>query len=160
MEPTDSNLKTIASDLQRSLYGDTYINFLYSIPRPFMEDFASQIAADGTAESIVQLYDQYLNFVVAEPNLFSLAMGRETYWSLNSNSTSDDQLDSLIDRAVTGLFSVAVTTGKITLYLVIKQGLSCRRIYTYHPFSQRWTSRDDCYETRSKTQGSYTQFQR
>ena len=82
-----------------------------------MEEFANQVALDGTAENIAQLYDQYLNFVVAEPNLFSLALGRETYWTLNSNSTSDEKLDELIDKTVTGLFSVAVTTGKLIDYM-------------------------------------------
>ena len=117
MEPTATNLKIIASDLQRNLYGDAYINFLNSVSRPVMEEFANQVALDGTAENIAQLYDQYLNFVVAEPNLFSLALGRETYWTLNSNSTSDEKLDELIDKTVTGLFSVAVTTGKLIDYM-------------------------------------------
>ena len=76
-----------------------------------MEDFAAQVASAGTAETIAQVYDQYLNFVVAEPDLFSLAMGRETFWALNSATTEDEKLDSIIDRTVTGLFSVAVTTG-------------------------------------------------
>lgn len=143
LEPTNSNLKLIASDLQRNLYGDAYINFLYSIPRPLMEDFANQVAVNGTAESIAQLYDQYLNFVVGEPNLFSLAMGRETYWSLNSNSTSDEKLDSLIDRAVAGLFSVAVTTGAEGC-ISCEARLNLGRIYTHHPFPQRWTSGNDC----------------
>lgn len=76
-----------------------------------MEDFAAQIAASGTSESIVQVYDQYLNFVVGEPDLFSLSMGFETYWALNSATTPDDKLDALIDQTVTGLFSVVVTMG-------------------------------------------------
>ena len=80
-----------------------------------MESFASQVAAAGTSENIAQLYDQYLNFVVAEPDLFSLAMGREVYWALNSATTSDDQLDELVDRIVSGLFSVVVTTGKTSI---------------------------------------------
>jgi hypothetical protein len=76
-----------------------------------MEDFASQVAASSSSEGIAQVYDQYLNFVVGEPDLFSLAMGKGTYWALNSAQTADDVLDSLIDRIVTGLFSVVVTMG-------------------------------------------------
>ena len=112
VEPSEANLKMIASDLARNLYSDTYINFLYSISRPTMESFAGQLVAAGTSENIVQVYDQYLNFVVAEPDLFTLAMGRETYWALNSASTSDEKLDELVDSTVTGLFSVAVTMGQ------------------------------------------------
>ena len=76
-----------------------------------MEDFAAQVASAGTAENIAQVYDQYLNFVVAEPDLFSLSLGRETYWALNSAKTADDVLDSLIEKIVSGLFSVVVTMG-------------------------------------------------
>jgi len=76
-----------------------------------MEDFASQVAASSSSEGIAQVYDQYLNFVVGEPDLFSLAMGKETYWALNSAQTADEVLDALIDRIVTGLYSVVVTMG-------------------------------------------------
>ena len=77
-----------------------------------MEDFAGEVAAAGTSENIAQMYDQYLNFIVAEPDLFSLSMGHETYWSLNTPRIEDEKLDAIIDRIVTGLFSVVVTMGK------------------------------------------------
>ena len=77
-----------------------------------MEDFAAQIAASGTSESIAQVFDQYLNFIVGEPDLFSLGMGKDTYWALNSAQTKDDDLDNMIDRIVIGLYSVVVTMGK------------------------------------------------
>ena len=81
-----------------------------------MEDFAAQIAEAGTAESIAQVYDQYLNFIVGEPDLFSLAMGKEIYWALNSAQTQDEEIDAVVDRTVSGLFSVAVTMGKSNNY--------------------------------------------
>lgn len=111
LEPTAANLKLINSDLAKSLYADAYINFLSSISRPLMEDFASQIAESGTAESVSQMYDQYLNFIVSEPDLFSLGMGKETYWALNSPKATDEEIDVLVDKTVSGLFSVVVTMG-------------------------------------------------
>lgn len=77
-----------------------------------LEDFASQIATAGVAEHIAQVYDQYLDFVVSEPDLFSLGMGGDTYWTINSARTTDDQMDKSVDRIVSGLFSVVVTMGK------------------------------------------------
>lgn len=112
VEPTADNLQRITQDLQKGLYSPAYINFLSSIPRPLLEDFATQTAEAGTAESISQVYDQYLNFIVSEPNLFSLGMGKETYWTMNSAQTSDEEIDNNVDRVVSGLFSVAVTMGK------------------------------------------------
>lgn len=111
VEPTAENLTLINQDLSKNLYSEAYINFLSSVPRPLMEDFAAQIAEAGTAESISQVYDQYLNFVVAEPDLFSLGLGKETYWALNSANAKDEEIETLVDRIVSGLFSVVVTMG-------------------------------------------------
>lgn len=43
--------------------------------------------------------------------MFSLGMGKETYWSMNSAQTSDEDIDANVDKIVSGLFSVAVTMG-------------------------------------------------
>lgn len=122
VEPTAANLELITQDLQNGLYSPAYINFLTSISRPLLEDFAAQTAQAGTAESISQVFDQYLNFIVSEPNLFSLGMGKETYWTMNSAQTSDDDLDANVDRIVSGLFSVAVTMGTIPIIRCPKGG--------------------------------------
>ena len=112
VEPSSANLQSITTDLSHGLYSPAYINFLSSIPRPLLEDFAQQTAQAGTSEHIAQFYDQYLNFIVAEPDLFSLGMRKSnTYWALNSARTKDEELDQVIDRIVSGLFSVMVTMG-------------------------------------------------
>ncbi|KAH6655800.1 Sec1-like protein [Truncatella angustata] len=116
LEPTPKNLESITNDLQKGLYSPAYVNFTSSIPRPLLEDFASQTATAGTSEHIAQLYDQYLNFIVAEPDLFSLGMQKEnTYWALNSAKTQDEELDHVVDKIVSGLFSVVVTMGVIPI---------------------------------------------
>ncbi|KAI1737580.1 sec1 protein [Xylaria scruposa] len=116
VEPNATSLQNITADLQKGLYSPAYINFLSSIPRPLLEDFAAQTATAGTAEHIAQLFDQYLNFIVAEPDLFSLGMQKEhTYWALNSAKTKDEELDYVVDRIVSGLFSVIVTMGVIPI---------------------------------------------
>lgn len=122
VEPTAANLEAISSDLQKGLYSSAYVNFLTSISRPLLEDFAAQVAASGTSESIEQVFDQYLNFVVSEPNLFSLGMGKDIYWTMNSAATSDDEIDSKVDRIVSGLFSVSVTMGTIPIIRCPKGG--------------------------------------
>ncbi|MDA4133668.1 MAG: Sec1 family protein [Thaumarchaeota archaeon] len=117
LEPTASSLQSITSDLEKGLYTPAYINFLSSLPRPLLEDFATQTVAAGTSEHIAQLFDQYLNFTVAEPDLFSLGMQKEhTYWALNSAKTKDEELDQVIDRIVSGLFSVVVTMGGFSCF--------------------------------------------
>jgi hypothetical protein len=121
VEPTPANLQAITSDLSRSLYSPAYINFLSSVPRPLLEDFAQQTASTGTAEHIAQVYDQYLNFIVSEPDLFSLGM-KGAYGVLNSARTTDTELDATIDAMVSGLFSVVVTMGTIPIIRCAKGG--------------------------------------
>lgn len=112
LEPTASNLQSITNDLQKGLYSPAYINLLSSISRPLLEDFASQAAAAGTSEQIAKIWDQYLNFICSEPDLFSLGMQKEhTYGTINSAKTTDEELERLVDRIVSGLFSVVVTMG-------------------------------------------------
>lgn len=108
-------MQLITSDLARGLYTPAYINFLSSVPRALLEDFASQIASTNTAEHIAQVYDQYLNFIVAEPDLFSLGMGKEAYWTFHSAKPSDEEVEAAIDRIVGGLFSVCVTMGAMPI---------------------------------------------
>ncbi|KAF7549543.1 hypothetical protein G7046_g8315 [Stylonectria norvegica] len=116
LEPSPQNIQGITNDLQKGLYSPAYINFLSSLPRVLLEDFATQTATAGTSDQIAQLFDQYLNFIVAEPDLFSLGMQNEhTYWALNSATTSDAELDRVVDRIVSGLFSVIVTMGVIPI---------------------------------------------
>lgn len=111
VQPTPANIQAITNDLSRGLYTPAYVNFLSSVPRPLLEDFAGEIASTGTSEHIAQVYDQYLNFIVAEPDLFSLGLGNDAYWKINSARTSDEDLDVIIDKIVSGLFSVSVTMG-------------------------------------------------
>lgn len=155
-----ANLNMINMDLSRNLYADAYINFLSSIPRPLMEDFAAQIADAGTAESVAQVYDQYLNFIVSEPDLFSLSMGKETYWALNSAQPKDEEIDAVVDRIVSGLFSVVVTMGESDKsQLESWTHLNSRR-YPNNSLPARCSSRSDCSKTRSQAQRSRFEFER
>ncbi|PVI05129.1 Sec1-like protein [Periconia macrospinosa] len=121
IEPTAANLQIITRDLSRNLYSPAYINFISSIPRLQLEDFAQQTVTSGTTEHIAQIYDQYLNFIVSEPDLFSLGM-KGAYGTLNSNKITDQELDETIDRIVSGLFSVVVTLGTMPIIRSEKGG--------------------------------------
>ncbi|OAL53793.1 SEC1 family transport protein-like protein SLY1 [Pyrenochaeta sp. DS3sAY3a] len=121
VEPSAHNIQLVTSDLSRGLYSPAYINFLSSIPRPLLEDFGAQTVASGTAEHLAQVYDQYLNFVVSEPDLFHLNM-KGAYHTLNSTKTPDQELETTVDRIVSGLFSVVVTMGVVPIIRCPKGG--------------------------------------
>lgn len=122
VEPTAGNVQAITRDLSHGLYSPAYVNFLSSVPRPLLEDFASQIATSGASDKIAQVFDQYLNFIVAEPDLFSLGLGNDAYYKINSPKTSDEDLDAMVDKVVSGLFSVSVTMGTIPIIRCPKGG--------------------------------------
>ncbi|TGZ82836.1 snare docking complex subunit [Ascodesmis nigricans] len=114
VEPTADNVNRIVGDLSKNLYETAYVNFLTSVPRELLEDFAAKAAQNGCADKIAQVYDQYLNFVVSEPDLFSLNL-KDAYYTLNSVQTAETVITHTIDRVVSGLFSVAVTMGSIPI---------------------------------------------
>ncbi|KAK4646657.1 Vesicle trafficking between the ER and Golgi [Podospora bellae-mahoneyi] len=156
VEPTPANLEAITRDLKNGLYSSVYVNFLSSIPRPLLEDFAAQTAVTETSEQIAQIYDQYLNFIVTEPDLFSLGMQKQhTYWALNSAKTNDEELDRVVDRIVSGLFSVVVTLGVIPV-------IRCPKGAAAEVIAQRLdrklrdhvlNSKDNLFSSQSRTPG-------
>ncbi|KAF3910534.1 hypothetical protein ABW21_db0200829 [Orbilia brochopaga] len=114
VEPTSENVQLIAKDMQAKLYETCYINFTSSIPRALLEEFAALTAQTQTSSQIAQVFDQYLNFVVSEPDLFSLHL-TDVYYVMNSNKSSDALIDATVDKIVAGLFSVVVTMGTIPI---------------------------------------------
>ncbi|KAL7275081.1 Vesicle trafficking between the ER and Golgi [Rhizina undulata] len=114
VEPTTENINAMSADLAKNLYETAYVNFLSSVPRALLEDFAASTAHNNTSEKIAQVYDQYLNFVVSEPDLFSLNLN-DVYYTLNSAQAADTAIEQTIEKVVGGLFSVAVTMGTIPI---------------------------------------------
>lgn len=121
---------------------------------------AAQIASTGTSENVAQVFDQYLNFVVAEPDLFSLGMGKDTYWAINSAQTKDEELDMLVDRIVSGLFSVSVTMG-MSLEGVNESLLliPVHRSNPHNTMSKGRSCRNNSREAGSEVEGSYIKFE-
>ena len=139
ISPTAANIRRVALDAQQGLYDSIHLNFTSALPRPLMEDLAGQLAASGSGELVEQVWDQYLDFIVPSPSLFSLlprplpasssSAGaaapapkepsadhlRPTYALLNDPSTTEELLSSEVDRIAGGLFSVLATTGQIPL---------------------------------------------
>ncbi|KAJ5106020.1 Sec1-like protein [Penicillium alfredii] len=130
VEPSPTNIQAITNDLSHGLYSPAHVNFLSSVPRPLLEDFASQIASSGASDHIAQVFDQYLNFIVAEPDLFSLGLGNDAYYKINSPKTSDEDLDEIVDRVVSGLFSVSVTMGQHYPHYSMSEGGAAELIAT------------------------------
>jgi sec1 family domain-containing protein 1 len=99
-----------------------YLNFLSSISRTLLETLASEVAASNTSHLVAQVYDQYLNFIVTEENLFSCGMSK-VYHTLNDPTAAETVIEDTINRIVNSLFSVVITMGQLflaTLLLILR----------------------------------------
>ncbi|XP_049402358.1 SEC1 family transport protein SLY1-like [Solanum stenotomum] len=108
VQPTHLNVQRIISDASSSLYDSFHLNFSSSIPRPLLEDLASGTINSESIERIAKVHDQYLEFVTLEDNLFSLAY-KNCYLQLNDPSAGDKEIDEIVEKIVSGLFSVLAT---------------------------------------------------
>lgn len=136
--PTDENVKRIADDLKNGLYGSYYFNFISPISRQKLEDLATAaLQADAVAQ-VHKLYDQYVNFICLENEMFVLRHQNSSslsYHALNKASVTDTEMDAMINQVikqwqvvnlnkysffkplqiVDSLFSVCVTLGTIPI---------------------------------------------
>ncbi|KAI8377346.1 Sec1-like protein [Blakeslea trispora] len=128
VEPTLENVNRICQDLNRNLYDAYYINFCSTVPRPVLEDFATRTITDNTSDMVNQVYDQYLNFICTNPNVFSLNQ-TDAFVSLNHPSATESSIEETVDRSVNALFSVIVTMGVVPI-IRCPRGNAAERIAT------------------------------
>lgn len=122
------------------MYSSYHLSFTSALPRSLLEELASLILADdpsgATGQLISSVHDQFLDFLVPSPNLFSLlprreiqqeangtvgkksqkprekeVEGRPSYVVLNDPRASELDIEEEVERVAKGLFSVAVTMG-------------------------------------------------
>ncbi|KAJ7063113.1 Sec1-like protein [Mycena amicta] len=128
VSPTLQNVRRIAEDLEKSLYESFHLNFVEPLSRALLEELAASVARDGTGDSVEQVLDQYLSFIAPSPTLFSLLPPPQpqlppgsvtppasisSYMILNSPSSTEQQIESEIERIASGLFSVVATIGHV-----------------------------------------------
>ncbi len=106
LEPTADNIRRVAQDLASGLYETFHLNFSSAIPRPLLEELAA--ASSQHAHLVAQVYDQYLNFVSLESNLFTQQQSN-AYVILNDPKTTERVMEGLLDQIANALFSVLVT---------------------------------------------------
>ncbi|KAL5713843.1 Vesicle trafficking between the ER and Golgi [Ranunculus cassubicifolius] len=114
VQPTQFNIQRIIMDSSRSLYQSFHLNFSSSLPRPLLEDLAAGTLQGEAVERISKVFDQYLEFVTLEDNMFSLAQP-STYVQLNDPSAGDREIEEIIEKIVSGLFCVLATLGVVPI---------------------------------------------
>ncbi|CDK27764.1 unnamed protein product [Kuraishia capsulata CBS 1993] len=112
VEPKPENIQRIMHDLEIEHYADFYINFTSSLSRELLEDFAKKVAASGKSHKIKQVFDQYLDFIVTEPDLFSLDLPK-IYSQFNNPTTTEDEITGIADKISNGLFATILAMGSV-----------------------------------------------
>lgn len=121
VEPSAENIALIISDLQSDKYESFHINFTSSIDRELLEEFAKRVLLSGKGLKIKQVFDQYLDFVVTEPNLFSLGMPG-IFSKLNNPSTTEDDILNVARGIADGLMATLITMDSVPIIRCPKNG--------------------------------------
>lgn len=122
------------------MYSAYHLSFTSVLPRNLLEELASLILANDptgqTGQLIQSVHDQFLDFVVPSPSLFSLLPRREvknevngssgkkngppkevdgapSYEVLNDPKATEVEIEDEVERVAKGLFSVIVTMGEL-----------------------------------------------
>jgi Sec1 family len=112
--PTRDNLVRIARDCSQNLYGSFHINVVTRLERPLMEEFAKLVVQTGSLHHIASIHDQYLDYVVLERNLFSLAIP-DSYQLYNGAAATEAQMEAAMGDVALGLFSVVASLGHVPI---------------------------------------------
>lgn len=116
--PTDENISRLCRDMQNELYDRFFFNFISAIPRNKLEDLASAAVLSNSEMFVTKVFDQYLNFISLEDNMFLLRnQNREavSYYSINRTGVKDTEMMAIIDAIVDGLYCVFVCIGAIPI---------------------------------------------
>ncbi|KAK5578989.1 hypothetical protein RB653_008665 [Dictyostelium firmibasis] len=113
--PTSDNIKRIAEDCKNKLYDNIYLNFASKLSNQLMEELATLTIQSDSVSMISKVYDQFLNFISLENDLFVLNNPRDSYLSFNDSTIKDVQAQENIDTVVDSLFSVLVTLGIVPI---------------------------------------------
>lgn len=70
--PTEENLGRIGQDFQKNLYDYYHLNFISPISRERLEDLAAFALEANAVAQIQKVFDQYLNFISLEDDMFIL----------------------------------------------------------------------------------------
>ena len=118
LQATEENIRQVCSDFARKLYEAYYINFTGSIPRPMLEDLAAGAVRAGCSGAVSKVFDQYLDFISLEDDMFVLKTLERSPFSfhcLNRGDVKDSEMGPMLDQIAIGLFSVFATLGSVPI---------------------------------------------
>ncbi|RWS05560.1 sec1 family domain-containing protein 1-like protein, partial [Dinothrombium tinctorium] len=118
VSPTDENIMRICQDLRNHLYDNYYLNFVKPISRQKLEDLATAALQGNVQTCVKKVFDQYLNFISLEDDLFLLKEHDKeviSYYEINRGDVKDSEMEDVMDNICDGLFSFFVTLGVVPI---------------------------------------------
>ncbi|KAK3538026.1 hypothetical protein QTP70_027379 [Hemibagrus guttatus] len=116
--PTEENIDRICQDLRNQLYESYYLNFISAISRSKLEDIASAALAANAVNQVTKVFDQYLNFITLEDDMFVLCNQNKeqiSYLAINKPDIMDTDMEAIMDTIVDSLFCFFVTLGAVPI---------------------------------------------
>uniref|UniRef100_A0A3Q2DUM2 Sec1 family domain containing 1 n=1 Tax=Cyprinodon variegatus TaxID=28743 RepID=A0A3Q2DUM2_CYPVA len=116
--PTEENIDRICQDLRNQLYESYYLNFISAISRSKLEDIASAALAANAVSQVTKVFDQYLNFITLEDDMFILCHQNKeliSYHAINRSDIQDTDMEAIMDTIVDSLFCFFVTLGAVPI---------------------------------------------
>lgn len=121
VEPTRANLSIIAKDCALGLYKAAYLNFVTRLDRSLLEEFARLVVQSNAVEKVSLVFDQYLDYVCLERNLFTLNK-TNSYVLYNDPTTTEHMMERAMLDIANGLLSVISTIGQLPVIRCAKGG--------------------------------------
>lgn len=118
ISPTAENVSKLCDDLRNELYESYYLNFISPIPRSLLEDIAQAAISANCVNLIHKVFDQYLNFISLDDEIFCLRHQNKdliSFYSLNRGDVKDTEMNDMINTITDGLFSVFATLGCVPI---------------------------------------------
>ncbi|XP_058018193.1 sec1 family domain-containing protein 1 isoform X2 [Ahaetulla prasina] len=116
--PTEENIDRLCQDLRNQLYESYYLNFISAISRSKLEDIANAALGANAVTQVAKVFDQYLNFITLEDDMFVLCNQNKelvSYHAINKPDITDTEMETIMDTIVDSLFCFFVTLGAIPI---------------------------------------------
>ncbi|XP_029454859.1 sec1 family domain-containing protein 1 isoform X2 [Rhinatrema bivittatum] len=116
--PTEENIDRICQDLRNQLYENYYLNFISAISRSKLEDIANAALGASAVSQVAKVFDQYLNFITLEDDMFILCNQNTelvSYRAVNRSDITDTEMENIMDTIVDSLFCFFVTLGAVPI---------------------------------------------
>ncbi|RZF38555.1 hypothetical protein LSTR_LSTR006150 [Laodelphax striatellus] len=114
--PSEENLGRMGQDMQNNIYDIYHLNFISPISRQRLEDLAAAALQNNCVSQIHKVFDQYLNFISLEDDMFVLRHQNSdsiSYYAINRGEIKDTEMEAIMDTTVDSLFSVFATLGTV-----------------------------------------------